>query len=231
MYKEILSWSEALIILIPLAFYSYKKNNEHIIKIVFWYLIIALILNTFAGLIWQYNSQVRSFLARYKLPLYFSRNNFIYNIHSIVRTLFFIYFFYCNGYKIRWLSFKLISGIFLFCTSLVFIFFDNFFIISSKLLALEGIILMLFCVHYFLQKLGDENLSLEFDASLVVTTGLTIYEAINFFIFLFYDILIVTAKTFATNMWYVHNITFGIFCFFIAYAFYGKSITPMKSLA
>ncbi|WP_153796991.1 hypothetical protein [Foetidibacter luteolus] len=222
MYKEILSWSEALIILVPLTVYYTRNYTERYLKIVGWYLVVALLLNTLAGFIWQYNQEFRNFLLGYNIPIYFARNNFIYNIHSIVRTAFFIIFFHSIGVQFKRVNTRIPLMLFFFSVLIVFLFYDSFFIISSKLLALEGLVLLVYCVSFFLAKLKEEELSLEFDAGLVITTGLTVYEAINFFIFLFYDVLIVKAKSFAILMWYVHNVTFSVFCLFIAYAFYGK---------
>ena len=51
-----------------------------------------------------------------------------------------------------------------------------------------------------------------------VVAGLSIYVAVNFFIFLFYATLIATALKFSIVIWNVHNIFFIIFCIFIAIA-------------
>jgi hypothetical protein len=83
-------------------------------------------------------------------------------------------------------------------------------------------VLIIFCVLYFLRKLKSDEISSSFDASLYIVTGLAVYEAVCFPIFLFYDMLIEKTKGYAVDIWNVHNIAYIVFCLFIARAFYGS---------
>ena len=102
-----------------------------------------------------------------------------------------------------------------------FIFVDSFFAFSSRTFTLESFVLLCYCVNYFFKKLRSDEPDDDFDAPLIIVTGLCIYEAVCFFIFLFYDTLNETYKDFAVDIWNVHNIMYIIFCLFIARAFYG----------
>ena len=69
----------------------------------------------------------------------------------------------------------------------------------------------------------SDEITNEFDASLFVVTGLAIYEVVSFPIFLFYKTLMETTKNYAVTIWDVHNLTYIVFCLFIAKAFYGTA--------
>lgn len=216
MYRLILEWSEVWAILIPLLILLLKHNNSASLTPIVWYLICALILNLTADLIrWHswHNPKVSGFL---------KYNNWLYNCHSIVKTILFVLFFKYAGNSSKWFNSKWIIITFLLFVILNFLFFDNFFYISSHLFTVEGIVLLICCVSFFLRRLQDEELYIEFDPPLIIATGLTIYEGINFFIFLFFNVLMKKEKGFAITIWDVHNISFIIFCVFIAYAFYGR---------
>lgn len=221
MYRQIIGWSEVWAILIPLLVFFMRRNWNRSTSLVMTYLICALCLNSLADVIrWlSVNHLSESAFWRY--------NNWVYNTHSIVRTIIFIIFFYYVGCisKLKYIASLL--TIFLVTTGILFI-KKNFLYISSELFTLEGIILLICCVSFFIQRLKDEELYLDFDVSLIIVTGLTIYESINFFIFLFFNLLMTKAKSFAITIWDVHNISFIIFCLFIAYAFYGKQKIATK---
>jgi hypothetical protein len=104
-----------------------------------------------------------------------------------------------------------------------FIFLTPFTKISSTIFTIEGVILILYSILFFLNYLKSEELISGFDASLYVVTGLVIYESVCFPIFLFYDTLIEQTKDYAVSIWDVHNIVYIVFCLFIARAFYGSS--------
>src|SRR3954467_5814809 len=83
--REIIDWSEAWAIIIPLIIFLFRKPQEGYLKPVLLYLIIALCINVGIDIIWKFNSSMPGFL---------KDNNFLYNIHSIARLFFFIWLFY-----------------------------------------------------------------------------------------------------------------------------------------
>lgn len=222
MYQEILDLSEVWVVLIGITVFLVKRNRSKYLVIVATYLFIALFLNTFANVIQRISSP--------RLPELLRYNNWLYNIHSFVITIHFILFFHYTAIKSKWRNTKWVIILFVLWTIIVFTFFDSFFRVSSKLFAVEGIILLLYSVSFFLQKLKDEDVNDEFDAALVITTGLTIYEAINFFIFLFYPVLMNNEKKFVISLWDIHDYSYIAFCLFISYAFYGRSKAQKSSV-
>lgn len=216
-YQQILDWSEVWIVLFGLLTFLIVQKKEPHLKVVAEYLLVALILNTLANIIQRISSPGLPNLLRY--------NNWLYNIHSFIITIFFVTFFKKTGLKLKWLNPGWIIFFFILGTIITFAFFASIFRINSVLFAMEGIILLLYSVSFFLKKLQDEEVNDDFDSALVVVTGLTIYEAINFFIFLFYPVLMTSEKKFVISLWDIHDYSYIVFCVFISYAFYGRKNT------
>jgi hypothetical protein len=72
-----------------------------------------------------------------------------------------------------------------------------------------------------LSELQQENFNLFQSPHFWMVTGLSIYVVTNFFVFLFYEPMIELDVDLALNIWNLHNVSFIVFCFFIAKAFYG----------
>jgi len=108
-----------------------------------------------------------------------------------------------------------------------FIFFENFFpqgnfeSFSSRLLATESALLLFYCLQYFIYLIIEEKTTgIQVQPGFWITTGLSIYVAASFFIYLFYTYLTSAKRNFAMNIWDVHNIVFIILCIFIAKQFH-----------
>lgn len=149
-------------------------------------------------------------------------NNPLYNIHSVVRFGCFSFYF-INLQKNSFTSLKkflaLLGSAFLVVN---FLFFENFFnpnSFSGNLLTVEAYLLLVYCMLYYLAELKDDE-NLFNSPHFWVVTGLAIYLAANFFVFLFYIPMLDVNGRLAEKMWDVHNIAFIIFCIFIAKAFY-----------
>ena len=104
-----------------------------------------------------------------------------------------------------------------------FIFFENFYNIqmpSSVLLATEAAILLFYCLQYFIFLLvEDRTTSLTKQPGFYIVSGLSIYVAASFFIYLFYSYLVKIDLEFAEYIWDVPNATFLILCICIAITF------------
>lgn len=205
MILKILDWSEVWATLLPIFVLFFKKQCPLLTPVIA-YLWTALMINILCD------------LAYIKV---FTDNNFLYNLHSIIRLFLLLYFFALlkipSSKKIR--IYLFIGALLLITVN--FIFLESFKNFSSHTFTLEGIILLACCISYFLKTLKSEEASTKFDSALIIVTGLAVYEAICFFIFLFYDQLNQKAQTFAIDIWNVHNIAYIVFCLFIARAFYG----------
>ena len=99
-FQEIIDWSEAWALLIPLTFYLIWKPKDAWVKPVVIYLVIAFVLNLVADMIWKKGLPFLELPIRDAFPfLYVPQytqisNNIFYNVHSIIRMLLFTWFFY-----------------------------------------------------------------------------------------------------------------------------------------
>lgn len=220
--KDILDWSEVWALLIPLTFMlicNTKNPNLKPVKIFVWiffflYLFIDLIANEKSTL----GITEKDFLWN---------NNFLYNISSVLRLLIFAWFFILLKQRFMHRIKALIPYVFLAFVMINFLFFEHFIpqgdyeSFSSRLLATESALLLFLCLQYFIYLIIEEkSTNIKKQQGFWVVTGLSIYVAANFFIFLFYEYLSDAKRNFAVNIWDVHNIVFIIFCFFIARQFY-----------
>jgi hypothetical protein len=203
----ILDWSEVWALLIPLIIY---KKQPDLYRPVVFYLWSALFINLAIDCIWK---------LRTVIPSAYNSNNYLYNLHSIIRFgLFTIFFIKLNQPFLVWLK-KLVPLLFLIFFVINFGWLEQFFNysqFSSRLLAVEAFLLLFYVLQYYLFKI-NENVDVNiFSPDFWIVTGLGIYMVINFFIFLLYNELSIRLQTFAISLWNVHNLSFIIFNLFIA---------------
>src|SRR5436190_1449200 len=98
----------------------------------------------------------------------------------------------------------------------------RYYIFAALLLNISvDIILLFYCMQFYLYLLQEDRIKpLKSEPSFWVVSGLTLYVAVNFFIFLFYTNLIMDNEGFSIIIWDVHNISYIILCTCIAKAFY-----------
>lgn len=220
-FKQLFDWTEVWALLIPLVFILRRKVIPAFLKPVKIYVFAALALNLFAILIWK----------RYRLglnlPDWLGSNNFIYNTHSLVRFALFTWFFLALGQHFMHRVKKILPFLFMAFVIINFIFYEDFFryaMPSSRLLATEAALLLFYCLQYFIYMLlEDRNISVTRQPDFWVATGLSIYEAVSFTIFLFFNYLIAHNIKFAISIWDVSNVAFIIFCICLSRAFHEKS--------
>lgn len=225
-FQNILDWSEVWALLIPLAVLIVKKNNTPYLKPVRWFIYVALIMNAAIDLVWRFKQsmgiQEGDFLWS---------NNFIYNALSIIRLLLFAWFFNLLQQRFLHRVKRILPFLFLAFAAINFIFYEDFFnqkSFSSRLLATEAGILLFYCLQYFIYLIVEEKtVKIGRQPGFWIISGLSIYVAVNFFIFLFYATLSENssdaAKMFAVNLWDVHNIVFILFCTLMAIQFARKN--------
>lgn len=207
MLNFLLDWSEVWALTIPLFFCSRQPATY---KPVVFYICMGLLINLCIDLIWK---------CRTILPHSLNSNNYLYNLHSIIRFFAFSLFFIRLNQPFLVLLKKIILIAFTIFLLLNFAFYEEFFNyvqFSSRLLSVEAFSLLFYSLQYYLFKIM-EDIELEiFTADFWIVTGLGIYVAINFFIFLLYNELTIRLQRFAIDLWNVHNISFVIFCLFLA---------------
>ncbi len=220
-FKEIFDWSEVWALLVPLIIFIIKKPAQQYLKPVLFYVCISLCLSIAADVIWKYK-HYSSVEFKKVMPEFLWSNNFLYNIISIVRLLFFLWFFQRLNFKLFKLN-NLFIALILFLIIIINFFFESFNEFSSFTFSLESIVLLTYSIAYFLYLIKNDQLRTEFDASLFVVTGIAIYEAANFFIFLFHKALTLENSQLAVAIWKLANVYFIIFCLYLAKAFYGSN--------
>lgn len=214
--NKILEWSEVWALLIPLSMLLFRRQEyDPLLKSVIVYLWLGFLINLAIDGIMMIN-------IHFKKDLF--SNNFLYNVHSVVRFACFSFYFIRlqpNAF-VRTKRVLTLFGLFFIIVN--FVVFENFFnykSFSGNLLALEAYLLLIFCMLYYLTELKSDRDDLFSTPHFWVVTGLSIYVVINFFVFLFYLPMLDVDQHLAVNIWNVHNIAFTIFCLFITKAIYG----------
>ena len=207
----ILDWSEVWALLIPIIIY---KKQPVLYRPVVFYLWCALFINLTIDCIWKF---------RMIIPPAYNSNNYLYNVHSVVRFgLFTIFYLKLNQPFLIWIK-KVVPILFVVFFIINFGYYESFFNysqFSSRLLAVEAFFMLFYVLQYYLFKI-NENVDVNiFTPDFWITSGLGIYMVINFFIFLLYNELSHRLETFAISLWNVHNISFIIFNLFIAKSLY-----------
>jgi hypothetical protein len=216
MFQQLIDWSEVWAVLIPLAVAACCIIPARA-KPLLWYCMIALLLNFSEDIIWK--MQIVHPLS--KTP---GDNQFIYNIHSVVRFIFFSLFFIRLRQQFLWQLQWLFFIIFLLTAALNFIFWEQPAVISSRIMGLEAGLLALYCILYFFNRLLDEKSGDTRPPEYVLTVGICVFMIINFPLFLFYKPLALRFRDFAVDIWTVHNITYLLLCIIIARYFYAARI-------
>jgi hypothetical protein len=202
----ILDWSEVWGALIPVIAFFILKPRQYWRRPIVVYVFVSFVLNLVIDLIWQWNiHHTRSI-----------DNGLYYNILSIVRFFLFSWFFrVITGKKT---IYQVVEIAFILLALLVFVFVKPPDTFNSPLLACEAAVLLFYCLHFFYSTLREDK-DVFNSAAIFVVSGLTLYTAVNFFIFLFYNYLSKAYRAYAIGVWDIHNITYIIFCIFIARAF------------
>jgi hypothetical protein len=212
-FQIVIDWSEVWALLIPISILLYKKQPA-IIRPVVFYVWIAFIINLAVDLTWKF---------RTLLPPAYNSNNYLYNLHSIIRFFLFSTFFIRLRQPFLLTIKKIIPFCFIAFIIVNFCFYENFFDywnLSSRLLSVEAILLLFYTLQYYLYKINDQVDVKILNSDFWIVTGLGIFVTINFFIFLLYNELTLRLQNFAVTLWSVHNLSYIVFNLFIAKGFY-----------
>lgn len=222
MLREVLNWSEAWAPLIPLTLFIIYRNKTPYLRPIRIYIPIVFVINLIIDL-----------LAKYKKKWgleegdFLWNNNVFYNIESVFRLILFAWFFNLLHQRFMHRIKAIIPYAFIFFVLINFAFYEKFIPIartetfSSRLLTTDSALLLFYCLQYFIFLIIEEKTTgLKLQPGFWIVTGLSIYVAASFFIFLFYEYLTDAKRNFAVNIWDVHNIVFIIFCIFIAKQFH-----------
>jgi hypothetical protein len=226
--NEMFDWSEVWAPLIPLIVWLFVKPKHKWVKPVIIYLFLAFIFCSALDVIWKQNHLGLNKWFDQNFQWWpkdqgYMKNTIFYNFISISRLLLFAWFFNCFGGVFVKLN-KYIPFLFILFTITNFIFFEKIEDFSSRLITLEAAILLFYSILYFFRVLKDDSPDDEAASKEVfrVVMGLSIYVALNFFIFLLYKQLTTSFTELAKQIWPIHNLSNIIFCLLIALAFRKK---------
>ena len=216
--RGIFDWIEVWALLIPLTVFLIYKPKSSWITPLLWYLVIGLALNLCIDFIWYVNKEEWFGVSMAKKNTW--NNNIYYQLHSIARLLLFSWFFATQGKGFRRIS-RVIPSIFL-IAALVFLTVLRK-VSFNYLMALEAGLLLIYCLWFTYKIIRDDVLSFSSThPPLWVVGGLTLFTAVNFFIYLFYNYLIQHSRNYAVSIWDIHNFLFLILCVCISISFYNE---------
>lgn len=220
--QVILDWSEVWALLIPLAIIIIYRPGMYKSKLLAVYVIAGFILNFTATFVLDFY---------YLMPRWMYvdnrvNNNLLYNLHSFTRVcLLGWYVITIRPYKYLFLL-KTLYVAYIVITVVNFIFIETPFYLSTRLFAAESIVLLVFCLFYFFRSIQDESqVNWLKHPSFLVCTGICIYEAITFFIFLFFYPLHSRNSAFANSAFAeatmrLYTVTYIMLCILLAFALY-----------
>lgn len=156
---------------------------------------------------------------RNSLPSSLQNNNILYNLNSMARVILFgWYILSLKLIRSSWLPKTVLPVYFIFLL-INFIFLESPLFLSSRLLSAESIVMLVLCLFFFMRSMQDDSdINWLKHPSFLVCIGISLYEAINFFIFLFFYPLLQSNLEFGMLTMKIFSISYIILCILIALA-------------
>lgn len=209
---NVLMWSEVWALLIPLIIIIRFRIKDREMRPIVLYVIIGLLLNLTATLVSVY---------RLSLPASLQNNNILYNLHSIIRVLLLGWYIHSlKLLKVSWLS-KIMFPAYLGFVLVNFILWENPLFLSTRLLSAESIVLLALSLFFLISSMRDDSETNWLKhPSFLICIGLCFYEAVNFFIFLFFYPLLENNMEFGMLTMKIFSVSYIIFCILMALTLY-----------
>lgn len=175
-YKFLLNWSEVWPLAIALTILLLFKQKENV-TLLTWLVVITLLLHFSGTYISMFND---------KVPDIFRNNNIIYNLLALTKPMF-AGFYLLSLRQLKQYKFLKLILILLPIFSLInFLFLENIFIYSSNMVLASSTFLLIFTLTFFLDAMIDDEIPLPLKhPAYFFCIGVSIFESINFFIYLF----------------------------------------------
>lgn len=211
--KTILAWSEVWGILIPLTILILYKIKDRELKPVVLYIWVAAFLNIISRII----AELRKAKLHYHLPDFLQSNLLFYNLNSVGRVVLFTWFITNTKLLQRFRLLRLIIPVYIVLVLINFTFLEPVLTFSTKMYILEGILLLALCISFFLYSIKDESDIIWMDhPAFIVAAGVSLYEAISFFVFLFFDVISNHMENFGRTTMRIFSISYVILCILLA---------------
>ena len=174
--QEISTWGELAGILIPLFIVLLYRPKGEINRPLVLYTTTAFILNLIIIIIAKNNGHY-SFIPK--------SNHIYYNIHSIVKIVFFGWYLYLFKTLKSSLLIRLLIPLFLIFAILNFSFLQPIQVFSETIANTESILLLIFCSAFFISTILDNSDTIWMNKPVfMVCASINLYAALNFFVFL-----------------------------------------------
>lgn len=221
---EIIRWSELWALLIPLTILRMYRTSHPELKPIILYLWIALPLNFLSLTISEFSQYIPSFL---------KNNNIFYNVHSVIRVILFGTYITRTGLLKSRKFFRFVLPVYFLLALIYFWFRKSPLDFSFEIYCIESVTLLGLCISYFLLSIKDESDTIWMDdTSFLLCTGISFYESITFFVFLFFDALWRINKSFGETTMMIFSGAYAILCIIIAIALSrSKQRTIQKTIA
>lgn len=211
-WDSVINWSEVWALLIPLTVILLCRPTGLGTKPVILYLYIAIILNAMATVMVEFY---------FFMPSWLKNNNILYNIHSFARVLLFSwYIMSIREYRFPRIL-KMLLVAYLIFVVIDFVFLESPLYLSSRLFVAESIVLLIFCLSFFLRSMQDDStINWLKHPAFLMCAGIGLYEVISFFIFLFFYPLFEKNPAFGDLTMSIQNIMYVVLCIVLALALY-----------
>jgi hypothetical protein len=171
-------WAEVWPLLIPLSIFIIFKPKQFEAKTIFTFVIASFLISGISVVTWLYGKTLPNWLK--------NSNNTFYNLNSVLRTI------VLGWYMLRLKQLKhykypyYILPVYAILLVTNFLIWESFAEFSSHLFAAESIVLLLFCLTYLLSAILDDEEQISFrNPAFLICSAISLYEALNFFIYLF----------------------------------------------
>lgn len=217
-FTEIMSWSEVWGILIPLTFIIFSKRKLKENDPLRYYVIVAVFINFFAIGIAKF---------QYRVDWLPDSNLFLYNLHSILRAIFFLWYLSNINLVLTKKLFKIVAPVYILLFLINFLFLEPLDTFSIRAHAAESITTLSFCILYFLATIQDESNTLwMYHPSFIICIAIGLFETINLLIFLFFNLYNVDdneKKQFAITLLLIFSFSYVALCSAISWVFYKEN--------
>lgn len=213
----IIVWSEVWAFLIPLAVIVFFKPAGKAVRLLIAYVIMGFVLNFCAIFTLVYPNLVP--------PVFRYNNNIFYNVHSFIMVLFLgLYILKIRTYK----HITLLKGLLMLYVIFVlvnFTFFGHPLFYSTRHFTTGSIVLLILCLFYFFSSIQEESkVNMLKHPSFLITSAVSLYHGITFFIFLFLLPMFNSAYnkdlSLTDLMMKITQVTFVIFCILLAFGLF-----------
>lgn len=203
-------WLEVWPIVIPLIIILIYRPKEPQIRPLIIYIYIAFVLNLAATLVIAFF---------YSLPLSLRNNTYLYNIHAVVRVMFFSWYIFSIRWQNKMNVLVSILTAFLIFTVIHFWRFFSLMEFSNILHSLEAVLLIALCALFFLNIINDDSeKDWMSEPSLLICIGIGIFETVALFIYLFFYELSNKDHDFGKITMTIRKLSYLILCIMIGIA-------------